>query len=108
MKILLKRLSTMAIIGIYPHERTTPQEVIFSVELEYDFHTEAYIDYEELQNIIVETLHQKEFLLLEDAIVGIQQVLTNAYPNLKKMIISLCKSSISDSGEVWVSESFHT
>ncbi len=43
-KIIIKDLRVTGIIGIYEHERTTPQEMVINVELETDIRRAAQTD----------------------------------------------------------------
>lgn len=56
-KIIIKDLRVTGIIGIYKHERTTPQEILINIELFTDIHKAAQtddiadcVDYEKVTN----------------------------------------------------------
>lgn len=60
------------IVGIYPHERVTPQTVIVNVELDYDFspaaasdHIADVIDYDQVVQSITTLVQARGFQLLE-------------------------------------------
>lgn len=103
MQIALKHCKTSAIIGIYPHERSTPQTILFEAVLEYEFNGQSYIDYSEIVKIINTTLQNGEFLLLEDAIENIENILFSTFSALQTITISLCKPAVLEIGEIWVS-----
>lgn len=68
-KIIIKDLRTRAILGIYSHERTTPQEIIVNLTLFTDTRLAALsdqiancVDYEKVANSVktrIETAHRQ-------------------------------------------------
>ena len=101
MKIEISDLTFKCIIGILDFERIKKQRVIINISFEYDFSKDLFIDYSEISNLIKTTMKKEKFLLLEDAILHLENLLNNSYqisnlyikiskPNrLKNCIVSL-------------------
>lgn len=70
--VFIRNLAVQTIIGIHPHERTTPQTVLISLELETETTTAAAyddiasaLDYDVLAQRVTEFVSQAEFQLIE-------------------------------------------
>jgi len=90
MVVTIDNLSFKAIIGILPFERKTKQKVIVDLSFEYMFHKDSddFIDYSIVVNIIKKTMKKKRFLLIEDAIIYLENKLNSTFKisNLKLKI----------------------
>jgi len=93
MKIEINNLTFKCIIGILVFERIKKQKVIINVSFDYIFSKDFFIDYSEVSNIIKTTMKEKKFLLLEDAILFINNLLTNKYP-ISNLQIKISKPDI--------------
>jgi dihydroneopterin aldolase len=68
----LRHLGVECIVGIYPHERTTPQRVVLDLEFDYDFAPAAasdaigdVIDYDGVTSAVTALLQTRGFQLIE-------------------------------------------
>ena len=68
----LKSLQVDCIVGIYEHERQTPQTVIMDIDLDYDFAAAAgsdaivdAVDYDEVARGVTELVRSRAFQLIE-------------------------------------------
>lgn len=68
----LKGLHIDCIVGIHPHERSTPQRVEMDVELDYDFASAARsdaigdaVDYAAVAESVTDVARQRQFQLIE-------------------------------------------
>ena len=71
-KIFIRELEISAIIGILPHERSTPQPVIINLEIATDIHQAAQsenivntLDYAAIAETITAFVGKSQFQLLE-------------------------------------------
>lgn len=68
----LKSLQVDCIVGIYEHERQTPQTVIMDIDLDYDFAAAAgsdaiadAVDYDAVARGVTELVRRRAFQLIE-------------------------------------------
>jgi dihydroneopterin aldolase len=68
----LRSLQVNCIVGIYPHERQTPQNVIMDIDLDYDFARAAAsdaiadaVDYDRVVTRVTELVQRRAFQLIE-------------------------------------------
>ena len=68
----LKSLQIVCIIGVYAHERQTPQTVIVDIDLDYDFTAAAgsdaigdAVDYAAVAQSVTEFVQRRAFQLIE-------------------------------------------
>ena len=68
----LKSLQVDCIVGIYEHERQTPQTVIMDIDLDYDFAAAAgsdaigdAVDYDRVASGVTELVQRRAFQLIE-------------------------------------------
>jgi len=71
-KIIIRDLALRCIIGIYPEERTTKQDILINLVLETDLrfagktdHIDDTIDYKALKLAIMNRVEKSEFQLIE-------------------------------------------
>ena len=71
-KIFIRDLEVRSIIGLYPHERTAKQALIFNLELRGDFSDAGRTDtltgtvnYREVEEKLIDLAEHSSFLLLE-------------------------------------------
>lgn len=93
MKIEINKLTFKCIIGILDFERIKKQRVIVNISFEYEFSKDFFIDYAEVSTLIKNTMKEKQFLLLEDAILDLENILLNKYP-IKNLHIKISKPDI--------------
>ena len=94
MTIQIKNLTFNTIIGLLDFERVKKQRVIVNLKATYEYKDNEFIDYVKLVKIIKKTMKQKKFKLIEDAINYLIKIITNKYPNIKKLKLEIIKPDI--------------
>jgi len=94
MTILIEDLKFRAIIGILDFERTSVQDIIVNVKIEYVYKDKHFINYALVSELIKETMIQKKFLLLEDALSFLSAKLKKDFPLIDKLQLKITKPSI--------------
>ncbi len=110
-ELKIHNLKFFTIIGCYPEERVTPQELRVDVTLQFDAHiyhhqqTLVQIwDYVGIKNFVTEILQKGEFLFLESAGIVLSAQLFNlcSYftdkPAFKNISLTFCKTGIFNDG----------
>ena len=93
MKIEINNLTFKCIIGIFDFERIKKQRVILNISFEYEFTKDFFIDYAEVSTLLKSTMKTQKFLLLEDAILYIENLLLHIYP-ITNLQIKISKPDI--------------
>ena len=93
MKIEINNLTFKCIIGILDFERVKKQRVILNVSFNYIFTKDIFIDYAEVSKLLKSTMKEQKFLLLEDAILYIENILLNKY-QITNLQIKISKPDI--------------
>jgi len=101
MKIKIRNLTFDCIIGILPVERKREQSVIINISFKYSFKNNIFINYADIANYVQETMINKKFLLIEDALLFMEKELNSKY-QIKKLKLSITKPDILDNCEVSV------
>ena len=94
MTIHIDALTFDVIIGLLDFERDRPQRVIVDLKASYDYKEDAFIDYADLVILIKNELNHKRYTLLENALIGLKDVLYTAYPQLKTLSLKISKPDI--------------
>ncbi len=93
-RIDIERIEFYAIIGLLPHERSIAQKVIAHASLWYDYCDQSYIDYAKAAKLIKTNIQQKEFELLEEALLDTLKLLHENFPAIKKGTLRITKPQI--------------
>ncbi len=93
MTIHIEDLKFQCIIGILDFERVKPQDVIINIALEYEYQ-KSFINYADIVEIIKEMMIKSEFLLIEDALNGINLKLIKEFSTIKSINLKITKPSI--------------
>ena len=93
MKIEISNLTFKCIIGILDFERIKKQKIIINLSFEYEFLKDSFINYAEVSKLLEKTMKKQKFLLLEDAIVYLENLLNNSY-NINNLKIKISKPNI--------------
>jgi 7,8-dihydroneopterin aldolase/epimerase/oxygenase len=93
MKIEINNLIFKCIIGILDFERIKKQRVVLNISFDYVFAKDFFIDYAEVSMLLKTTMKEQKFLLLEDAILYIENLLLNKYP-ITNLQIKISKPDI--------------
>ncbi|NCB13492.1 MAG: dihydroneopterin aldolase [Erysipelotrichia bacterium] len=93
MKIEINNLTFKCIIGILDFERIKKQRVVLNISFNYVFAKDFFIDYAEVSLLLKTIMKEQKFLLLEDAILYIENLLLNKYP-ITNLQIKISKPDI--------------
>ncbi len=92
------------ILGILEFERLKPQKISVNVDLFYtQLPNKAYLDYMEIQEIIQNTMREKQYLLIEDALKDLSQILKMRYKEISELFLKISKLEISPNSQVGAS-----
>jgi len=94
MTIHIEDLTFDVIIGLLDVERDKPQRVILNLEASYDYSDDKFIDYADLVILIKEKLKIERYTLLENALLGIKEILYTTYPHIETLSIKISKPDI--------------
>ncbi len=92
------------ILGILEFERLKPQKISVDLDLFYtQLPNKAYLDYMEIQEIIQNTMQEKQYLLIEDALKDLSHVLKTRYSAISELYLKISKLEISPNSQVGAS-----
>jgi dihydroneopterin aldolase len=94
MTIHIEDLTFDVIIGLLDFERDKPQRVIINLEASYDYNDDKFIDYADMVLLIQKELKEKRYELLENALIGLKEVLYTTYPHLQTLSLKISKPDI--------------
>jgi len=94
MTIHIEDLTFDVIIGLLDFERDKPQRVIVNLQALYEYNDDAFIDYADIVLLIQDTLKTKRYELLENALLGLKEVIHTSYPNINSLFIKISKPDI--------------
>ena len=94
MTIHIEDLTFDVIIGLLDFERDRPQRVIINLQASYDYNSDQFIDYADMVLLIQNELKEKRYQLLENALLGLKEVLTTTYPDLQTLSLKISKPDI--------------
>ena len=103
MTIHIEDLEILAIIGILDFERTTAQQIIVDVNIDYLYKNNVFINYADIITLIEICLMDKKYELLEDALSDIQKEIINKYPQISKLTLKIAKPNIIKNAKVALS-----
>lgn len=92
-KIEIEKLKFDTIIGILDFERVNKQKVVIDFSCEYIL-KDNFIDYADVKDIIKNMMIQKEYKLIEDALVEIIDTLVAKYPQMCNINLKISKPDI--------------
>ncbi|WQY71239.1 FolB domain-containing protein [Helicobacter pylori] len=92
------------ILGILEFERLKPQKISVNLDLFYtELPNKAYLDYMEIQEIIQNTMREKQYFLIEDALKDLSQILKTRYSEISELYLKISKLEISPNSQVGAS-----
>ncbi|WP_373029140.1 dihydroneopterin aldolase [Sulfurovum sp.] len=94
MTIHIEDLTFDVIIGLLDFERDKPQRVIINLEASYNYNDDKFIDYADMVLLIQKELKEKRYELLENALIGLKEVLYTTYPDLQTLSLKISKPDI--------------
>lgn len=107
MTIHIEDLTFDVIIGLLDFERDRPQRVIINLEASYDYSENDFIDYADMVLLIQNELREKRYELLEEALLGLKEILTTAYPTIQTLLLKISKPDILPECTVSLSKTWH-
>jgi len=106
MTIHIDALQFDVIIGLLDFERDRPQRVIIDMEASYDYSNENFVNYADMVILIQQNLKEKRYELLEEALLGLKNILFTNYPQLKTLKLKIAKPDILTECSVALSSSW--
>ena len=94
MTIHIDALQFDVIIGLLDFERDRPQRVIIDLEASYNYSNENFVNYANIASLIQKELKEKRYKLLEEALLGLKNILFTTYPQLKTLKLKIAKPDI--------------
>ena len=94
MTIHIEDLTFNVIIGLLDFERDKPQRVIINLEANYNYDNDKFIDYADIVLLIQNKLHEERYKLLENALLGLKEVIYTTYSQIDTLSIKLSKPDI--------------
>ena len=94
MTIHIESLEFDTIIGLLPHERTTPQRVVVDIDIEYSYIEGEFINYADVASSTEAHLVSNKYELLEDALHGLQEMILPQYSTITELAIKISKPDI--------------
>jgi dihydroneopterin aldolase len=107
MTIHIEELTFDVIIGLLDFERDKPQRVIINLEASYEYSDNHFIDYADMVLLIQEKLKTERYELLENALLGLKEILYTTYPNIQTMSIKIAKPNILSQCTVALSDTWN-
>jgi len=107
MTIHIEELTFDVIIGLLDFERDKPQRVIINLEASYEYSDNQFIDYADMVLLIQEKLKTERYELLENALLGLKEILYTTYPNIQTMSIKIAKPNILSQCTVALSDTWN-
>ena len=106
MTIEIEALTFETIIGILDFERLTPQRVVVTCHIEYNYTQTDFIDYAQVAQHIESTCKSEKFELLEEALRHLSQTLKRSFEPIKKLYLKVEKPDILPNCTVSLSETY--
>ncbi len=94
MTIYIENLTFNAIIGILPEERKIPQKVVLNVKLDYEYKKGIFINYAILAQLIENNVKQKQYELIEDALLALFVLIKNKFSQISSIKLKISKPTI--------------
>jgi len=107
MRIHIKELEIYAILGILDFERLKEQKIVIDVEILYEYSKNYFINYADISNLIEKSLIKNKFLLIEEALLSVEQEIINLYPKIKELEIEIKKPDIMPNSVVSISKKWY-
>jgi dihydroneopterin aldolase len=106
MTIHIEDLTYDVIIGLLDFERDRPQRVIINLKANYDYSDDKFIDYADMVLLMQNKLKEQRYKLLENALLGLKELLYSTYPQLNSLSLKISKPDILDACTVSLSKTW--
>ncbi|NOR56828.1 MAG: FolB domain-containing protein [Sulfurovum sp.] len=107
MTIHIEDLTFDVIIGLLDFERDRPQNVIVNLVCDYDYAEDNFINYADIVEHLENKLKSEQYELLENALLGLKDLLRETYPQIQSLKIKIAKPDILPQCTVALSKSWH-
>lgn len=107
MTIHIEALTFDVIIGLLDFERDRPQRVIIDLEASYEYQDNVFIDYADMVILIKNELKVKRYELLENALLGLKELLYTTYPQIQTLVLKISKPDILSECNVSLSKTWN-
>jgi dihydroneopterin aldolase len=107
MTVHINNLKIKAIIGILDFEREKAQDLFVDLEATYRYKHNSFLNYADMVTIITDDITTKKYGLLEDALIGLKDILIAKYPQITTLNIKLTKPDIIKSCQVGLSKTWN-
>jgi len=94
MTIRIDELRFDAVIGLLDFERETEQPVIVDLEIDYDYTSGSFLDYAAITDEVVTHIREKRYELLEEALLGLENLLRRRHPEILRLKSRITKPHI--------------
>jgi len=94
MIIRIEDLTFDAIIGVLDFERDRTQRVRLDITATYDYQPPDYLDYAQMVTTAKEHIIAQKYELLEEALSGLNATLTETFPLIQTLHITIAKPDI--------------
>ena len=105
MEISIEDLKFQCIIGILDFEREKEQDVIINLVISYEY-IDEFINYAEVTELIKSHMKNKKYLLIEDALGDLSQMLKENFSKINTLNLKITKPSILPDCRVSVEDFF--
>ena len=106
MRIHIEDLKFQCIIGILDFERTKIQNVVLNITIDYEYKNE-FINYADVVHLLKTTMCEKKFLLIEDALIKLSNILQKEFSEINTLYLKITKPSILPDCKVSVSNTYN-
>ncbi|CAA6817988.1 MAG: Dihydroneopterin aldolase (EC [uncultured Sulfurovum sp.] len=106
MTIHIEDLTFNCIIGILEFERTSSQEVVLDLKIDYDYQDNDFINYAEVITFLQQKMVKNKYELLETALNELGNQLIIEYPRTLKLTLKITKTKIIKNAKVALSKTF--
>ena len=93
MTIHIESLTFDVIIGLLDFERDKQQRIIVDLDASYNYNNN-FIDYADMVFLIQKELKEKRYKLLEEALLGLKNILYSTYPQIHTLTLKITKPDI--------------
>ena len=93
MKIYIEDLKFQCIIGILDFERTSPQDVIINLTIEYDY-VDDFINYADVADLVRMSMKSEKYFLIEDALSDLSKKIQEKFSKINTLSLKITKPAI--------------
>ncbi|CAA6799838.1 MAG: Dihydroneopterin aldolase [uncultured Sulfurovum sp.] len=106
MTIHIEALTFECIIGILDFERITAQKVVISLQIDYEYVNNNFINYADIISLVERDMIKNKYLLLETALNNLASKLLLEYSQIQTLQLKIMKPDIISNAKVSLSHTF--